>query len=50
MKKYVKPTFEKEIVETTDILVASPGAAEIETTGEGKGNVIFNAFDLFGIN
>ena len=47
--KYVKPTVEFEILETTDILSTSTGAAEVETTGEGKGNVIFNAFDLFGI-
>ena len=46
--KYVKPTVEFEILETTDILSASTGAVEIETTGEGTGNVIFNAFDLFG--
>lgn len=46
--KYVKPTAKIEMVETTDILATSSENAEIVFSGEGKGDVIFDAFDLFG--
>ena len=45
--KYVTPTVEIEMIEVKDVVAASNGKAEIEIAGEGKGNVIFSASDLF---
>ena len=46
--KYVAPRYEQAIVETKDIITASSDKYEIEQNDNGSGNVIMNAFDLFG--
>ena len=48
MMKYVTPKAEVEMVETTDIMLISMGNYEIEFSGEGNGNVVFSASNLFG--
>ena len=48
--KYVTPKYEAYVVETEDILTASPGQTanyEVEQKDDGSGNVIMNAFDIF---
>ena len=48
--KYVAPRYEKNIVETEDILTASSGQTanyEVEDNNDGTGNIIMDALSIF---
>ena len=45
--KYTSPKYELNIMETNDVITASPDKFEVEQNNDGTGNVIMNAFDLF---
>ena len=45
--KYQKPEYEASIIETNDIIAASPDKYEIEEVN-GTGKVIINASNIFG--
>ena len=45
--RYEAPKYEKTLLETENIL-ASSEKFEIQENDDGSGNVIMNAFDLFG--
>ncbi len=48
--KYVTPNYEAAVLETEDIITASSDQNpnyEVEKKGNGQGNIIMSAFDLF---
>ena len=48
--KYIAPKYEISVIETEDILTTSTNQAskyEVEEKGDGNGNVIMNALDIF---
>lgn len=48
--KYIAPKYEISVIEAEDILTTSTNQAskyEVEQKGDGSGNVIMNALDLF---
>ena len=46
--RYDSPKYEIILLETENILAASSERFEIQENEDGSGNVIMNAFDLFG--
>ena len=46
--KYITPTIDIEVLETSDVVATSKGGYEISNEGEGKGNIIFGATSIFG--
>ena len=45
--KYLAPKFELVIVSSNDVLTASGDKYEIVEEGDGKGNIIFSAVNIF---
>lgn len=45
--KYTKPTYEKEIVHSYDVVLSSPlGGTTLTDVGDGKANVSASLFDI----
>lgn len=47
MMRYEAPTIEIVMLEANDVITASTDKYEIENNGNGTGNVIFDALNLF---